>query len=373
VLPPRSLPAHAPILDREVLRAIAGPRGHRARSTEALAAEVTAAANRVEGRWVADGPDALIEALHARVGDAPVAAPTWGRSDLGPALTRFSTMVWMDPAPGRLDPGADEVRAALERGAKAVVASPVAGQGGALEAIAALCDDAGACLVVDARSSPGCRVRDRVVSDFGDLVLLPVDGEPGPAAVWGAVLAGAGTSGPQPAPNGRAPGHALRLVITSIRDEPRLRRFLPAPTPADDPDRSGDPPGWACAAASVRLSQSAARASQRALHARTLRTHCGNVHGVETVPDPPGCQAASGVFPLLVDRRDALADALRARGIPVLGDGIGSLRPDGKLGWGARDPAAKLLLLPLLPFYRREDLVFLAEQLRLAAYAVETG
>jgi len=326
---------------------------------------------RTEGRWVPDAPAAFADAIHARLGDVPVAAPAFGRADLGPALAaRFSKMVWMDPEPGRLDPGEEAVRSALEGGARAVVASPIAGQGGALDGVSRRCADAGALLAVDARSSPGCRVRDRVVADFGELVLLPVDGEPGPAALWGAILAGEGTGGEGPrGANGKAPAHALRLVLTSIRDEPRLRRFLPAPRAAAEKERDGDPPGWACAAASVRLSQSPARASQRALHARTLRSHCGNVQGVELVPDPPGCQAAGGTFPLLVDHRDALAEELRARGIPVVGDGIGSLRPDGALGPVAAEPASRLLLLPLLPFYRREDLVFLAEQLRLAAYA----
>lgn len=371
VLRPRSLPAHPPILDREVLRAIAAPRGHRARSPEALADEVVAAAGRSTGRWVPDAAVALADALFDRLGDVPIAAPSFGRTDLGAALTsRFTKVFWMDPEAGWLDPGAEEVSAALERGARAVVLSPIVGQGGALIAVSEACQAAGALLAVDARRSPGCRVLDRVVSDFGQLVLLPVDGEPCPAAVWGAVLAGDAVPAAAPmASNGRLPGHALRLMLTSIRDEPRLRRLLPRPSAADPTAPDGPPPGWACAAASVRLSQASSRASQRALHARTLRTHCGNLHGVELVPDPPGCQSAAAAFPLLADRRDVLTEHLRARGIPVLGDDIGPLRPDGKLGWGAREPAAKLLLLPLLPFYRRQDLVFLAEQLRLAAYA----
>jgi hypothetical protein len=97
------------------------------------------------------------------------------------------------------------------------------------------------------------------------------------------------------------------------------------------------------------------------------------VEGIELVPDPPGCQAASGTFPLLVERADDLMEALSERGIPAVQDGLGSLRPDGKLGWGAREVASKLLLLPLLPFYSRNDIVFVGEQLRLAAYAIKTG
>jgi dTDP-4-amino-4,6-dideoxygalactose transaminase len=377
VLPPRSVPPHPPILDRDVMRAIATPRGLHARSPEALAAEVVTAASRSEGVWVPDAAEALAAALQRRLGsDAVVAAPVFGRSDLGPALASRFKMIWMDPEQGRLDPGADDVSRAIGRGARAVIASPIVGQGGSMRAVEEACRAADVILAVDARWSPGSRVGDRVIGDFGDLVLLPVDGEPGPAAVWGAILAGKGSvAATDPAiVNGRAPGHALSVLVHSLRDEPRLRRFLPPPAPSKRREtKTGRPPGWACAAASVRLAQAAQRATQRALHARTLRAHCGNVEGIELVNDPPGCQAAGGTFPLLVDRRDALAEALRTRGVPVLDAGLGPLRPDEKLGWGARDLAQRLLLLPLLPFYRRADLVFVGEQLRLAAYASGTS
>jgi len=380
VLKPKSVTAYAPGLDRKVLRAIADRRGAWARTTATLALAAAEHYGRSHLHWVRAPEDALCAALLdlSREPKAPVALPAWGRPALGKAALRyFSNILWLDPKEGRLDPGESEIKRALDQGVGAMLLGPVTGDCSSLVAARKWCAGASVPLAVDARASMGSRTPDGGPAVFGDLTLLPVDGDTGPSACPGAFL---GT--PEPMANGThasSPGpvvaltSALTALAHSVRDEPRLHRLWAGPpgAPRDlsaNPD--GAPPGWACAAAHARLADADARASQRGRHARSLREHCGNVPAMELVDESHGFPVTGAAFPLLSQSAGEIANLLRSEGLPT-GPGLGGwLAPETERTDRARQLAERVLLLPLHPYFRPEDLRWIGELLRRATLRV---
>lgn len=371
VLRIRSIPARPPAFDRDVLRAVvfSSPGGPWPRTAASLAALVGASHGRPDARWVARPEEALLKAAAAALGDpaAPIAAPSWGRTSLAGPLGHLPRVRWMPPEPGRLDPDAAAVESALSEGARAVLLAPVAGDCSAVPAAAEACKARGALLLLDARASSGSRLLDAPPERFGDLLLLPVDGEPVPSCCPGAILCGAGSEPAFDREGPARPGLALASLAASLADEPRLRRVLDLPSASRREVGLPLPPPWAVAAASVRLQQSSARATQRALHARLLRANLDNLAGVDVVRDPPGFQSAGGVLALLVRRRDDVASALARRGIPALHETAAWLAPPESRDLAALRVAEEALFLPLHPFYERADVEAICERLRSAA------
>lgn len=334
-----------------------------------LAALVAAACGRVDAHWVPHPEDALIQALKGRT-HGPIAAPAWGVAAFAAPLG--DSVVWMPPAPGRLDPGPDEVAAALDAGATAVLHAPVAGDCATVHAIATLCSERGVPLALDARMASGGRVLDGPPGAWGDVALLAVHGEPGPAPCPGAVLVGAATAAANGVDSASSLGHSLALLRDAVGSEPRVRRISRSPGCTTVRARQeGAAPSWAFAAAAARLQQSAERASQRARHARTLRANLAHVEGVTVIEEPTGVQSASCVLPLLADHRDAIAAHLAEAGIPTLQTLGGWLSRDDRPD-RATHVAEHALLLPLHPFYRPDDLVFIGEELRRGALRAGT-
>ena len=369
----RSIPARPPAFDREVLRAalFSHRGGSWPRTPAALARLVGDRADRPEARWVRRPEEALLEALLDRLpGDRPagplLAAPAWGPPRFTEVLQRLHQIRWMPPAEGRLDPGPEEAIAALDDGAEAVLLAPVAGDCQALPEVAAACRRADALLLLDARTCVGSRLLDVGPERFGDLLLLPVDGEPVPSPCPGAILCGAGADD-QDRPGPLRLRHGVTCLASSLQDEPRLRRLLDLPRPPGLPLDSPQPPPWAVAAASVRLAQAALRADQRALHAQRLRVNLGNIAGVGLVPDLPGFQAAGGAFPALTRNRDRVSARLLDRGVPTLPGLGGWLAPPGERDPASTRVAEEALLLPLHPFFSRWDIDTIGEALRRAA------
>jgi hypothetical protein len=328
--------------------------------------------------WVPHPEAALVDALRQRVGGRlVVACPAWGVTGFADPLKSVADrLIFMPPAPGRLDPGRDEVRQALDDGATAVLLAPLAGDCVAIEPTASLCAERGVPLALDARMTSGGRVLDGAPGAWGDPTLLSVHGEPGPAPCPGAVLVSSRPGAR--VPNGAGSGSPLSLGLSLMRDsvhaEPRLRRLLGPSGSTLRSTQEGPAPSWAFAAAAARLQQSAERASQRARHGRTLRLNIGNIEGMSVLEEPPGVQSASSVLPVLTLRRDAVAKALCSAGIPTLDWLGGWLAPASERSAEATDVADRALLLPLHPFYRPRDLVAIGEALRRAALgAMSTG
>lgn len=365
---PRSIPPWSPPLDRLVIRAALAKGATWPRTPQALAELVATSVSRSgeTASWAPDPEVALMDAVQARVGlDATIAAPAWGRSSFAAPLDRWTRQVWIEPALHHLDPGLAEVTAALDAGADVVLLAPLAGDCGSLLGIADLCARRGAIFALDARASSGGRVLDGPPGGLGDLTLVAVDGEPGPAPCPGAILLGADR-----AVRGSGvvvPGLALRLLRDSLRMEPRLRRLIRPPgedrTPAPD---DGSAPSWAYAAAAARLQQSGTRASQRARHARVLRSSISWIEGVDLPDEPTGVQSAGGSIGLLMQHRDGVLARLTRAGVGVTVGGAW-LAPAGARTTRAEAVAAQALLLPLLPFFRPKDLDFMGEALRRAA------
>ncbi len=375
VLPPRSIPAFAPPLDRLVVRAALARGAHWPRSGPDLAGEVATAAQRdpSQASWVPHPEEALVAALRSHTdGELVIACPSWGVAAFAEPLERHADrLIFLAPAPGRLDPGLAQVEAALQAGATAVLLAPVAGDCTGIQPIAALCAGRGVPLALDARMNSGGRVLDGPPGAWGDPTLLAVHGEPGPAPCPGAILVS--SRPPQPAPNGVASPAALDLALSLVRDslrsEPRLRRLLGPGAPASLAPRQGAAPAWAFAAAGARLQQAADRASQRARHGRTLRHNIAHIEGMSVIDEAPGVQSASCVLPILTRNRDAVAAWLARAGLPTLHGLAGWLAPEGGRSAEAEDVAARALFLPLHPFYRAQDLVSIGEALRRAALA----
>ena len=316
--------------------------------------------------WVPSPETALLNAVQSRVGlDVVIAAPAWGLGALAAPLERWKRHIWLEPSIHRLDPGLAEVTAALDAGANAVVLAPLAGDCGSLLGIADLCAERGATFALDARASSGGRVLDGPPGGLGDLTLVSVDGEPGPAACPGAILLGA-----ELAPGdvgGAATGLAMGLLRDSLRTEPRIRRLI-RPSGDDTPraPQHGVPPRWAYAAAAARLQPSATRASPRARHAAVLRRSIRWIEGLDLPEEPTGVQSAGGAIGLLVRNRDEVRARLKQAGVGAVGTGAWLAPPSARTP-RAQDVADRALLLPLLPFYRPKDLDYLGESLRRAA------
>jgi hypothetical protein len=322
-----------------------------------------------DAHWTLEPERALVAALRARLpAHAVLAAPAWGLEAYADLLEGLDVR-WMEPAHHRLDPGRSEIAAALDQGATGVLLAPVAGDCASLLGVAELCARRGAVLALDARASAGGRVLDGAPGTLGDLTVVPVDGEPGPAPCPGAFLIGAEPGAPREAAASRL--HAAALVRASVRAEPRLRALW-RPTQPDGPvPRSTHAPSWAFAGAAARLQQSATRASQRARHGRTLRRSLSFIEGVDLPPDPTGVQSAGGALGLLVAHRDEVRRRLAGMGISTL-DGGGWLAPTAGRAGRAAAVAEQALLLPLLPFYRPRDLDHIGECLRRAALKAAT-
>lgn len=336
------------------------------RSGPALARLVAETAGRDpdQARWEPHPEVALVAAL--RRPGLVLAAPAWGVAAFAESLADLDIR-WMPPAPGRLDPGVEQVTAALDAGANAVLLAPVAGDCAAIHPVAQLCAERGVPFALDARMASGGRVLDGAPGAWGDPVLLAVHGEPGPAPCPGAVLVS--SAHVAPVANGVASastlGHGLALLRDAVRAEPRLRRLVRRRSDTVRSAQEGDAPDWAFAAAAARLQQSADRASQRARHGKTLRSNIAHVEGITVLEEPIGVQSASCVLPLLAENRDAVADALTNAGIPTLQMLGGWLAPERARP--ATDVPERALLLPLHPFYRPDDLVRIGETLRRAA------
>ncbi|MEE2828998.1 MAG: hypothetical protein VX498_07410 [Myxococcota bacterium] len=374
MLPPRSISAFPPSLDRESIRAALVTGGPWPSTAEELVAAVCEQIGRDNGRWVAKPEEALLEELLIRTGGGgpagpKIAAPALGRSGYQAILRRFRQIHWMEPGEGSLDPGPAEIAQAVDWGAQAVLLAPITGNCAGLTNAAQLCGDAGALLVVDARAAMGTRILESGPESYGDLCLVPVDCEPAPSPCPGAILFGA--SG-QSKPTGRGPNGyrwALQVLRRCLGDEPRLRRLGFAPV--GKPSRPAQPlfhapPPWSVAVAFVRLGHAHDRASQRAHHARALLQNCGNLPAVHLIPDEVGLQSAGGSFPMLARERDAVAEALLTFGVETVPEAFEWLAPPELRGPRAQKLAEELLLLPLHPFYRAKDIDTIAEALRRA-------
>lgn len=369
----RSIPAWPPAFDREVLRAalFSHRGGPWPRTAAALARRVGEHFDRSSARWVCQPEEALLGALLDRLpGAGPagplLAAPAWGPPRFAQALGRLHQVVWMPPAEGRLDPGLEQVIAALDAGAEAVLLAPVAGDCQALPEAAAACRRADALLLLDARTSVGSRLLDGGPERYGDLLLLPVDGEPAPAPCPGAILCGDGEDDQER----RGPlrlRHGLLRLMASLQDEPRLRRLLDPPRPTHAPLDVRLPPPWSVAAASARLDQAPLRAEQRARHAQRMRVNLSNIAGVELVADPPGFQTAGSALPVLAADRDRVAGRLAEQGVPHLAGLGGWLAPPNAREASSIGVAERALLLPLHPFFSQRDIDTIGEALRRAA------
>ncbi len=372
VLPPRSIAAFAPSLDRAVLRAVLSAGGPWARSSEALASRLSELLERSPARWVAEPEDALLAALADRVeGPLVLALPAYGHPGFEAGRLRPDTrLLWMEPAVGRTDPGPSEIAAALDQGANAVVLTPIAGDLQALPEAEQLCARRGAVLALDARNSMGARALERGPQNYADLCLVPADGEGGPSPCPGAVLLGdEGSSDPRTGP--RAPGWAIEVLARAIRDEPHLRRLLPLPGERSPRGHAPSlPPAWAIAAAAARAESAAHRGSQRARHARSLQMHCSHIAALDSVPAKQGFQAAGLAFPVLASGREGILRELRDTGVEAVTGLAGWLAPDAARGERSRALAERLILLPLHPYYRPQDLDWLAERLRQATLRV---
>ncbi len=353
--------------------ALLSRRGPWPRTVGALAAQVGAAFHRADARWVAAPEEDLAAAILRRLPAAgpagpPIAAPAWGRPGFAEVLSRFHQVHWMEPARGRFDPGPSEVAAALDAGARAVLLAPVAGDGSALPKAAELCRGRGALLALDARASIGTRILEGGPERFGDLVLLPVDGEPVPSPCGGAILCGdASTEDPD-----RVGRSGLRwaaaAVVGSLAYEPRLHRFWRpnGPTPTPVVAETAPPPPWSVAAASVRLAQAPHRAMQRARHAQVMRINFGHLPAIERPEDPPGFQTVGGAFAVLAAGREGVCRQLDAQGIRCLPGVAGWLAPDGQRSPRATEVSERALFLPLHPFFRPPDIEMIGEALRRA-------
>ncbi|MCP4872821.1 MAG: hypothetical protein GY898_29370 [Proteobacteria bacterium] len=378
MLSPKSVPARPPVFDREVLRAAAfgGRSGSWPRTFGELAAQVAEHFGRDDGRWVAEPEAALLRVVLDRLpagGPAgpPIAAPAFGPPGFAEVLGRFHQVHWMEPARGRIDPGPSEVAEALDAGAQAVLLAPIAGDGTSLPDAARLCQARGALLLVDARACVGTRILDGGPERFGDLVLLPPDGEPSAGVCAGAILCGDGTASEADKPGPLGLRKAVAAVAESLRDEPRLRRWFSLAAPqVHRPRAIGKPPAWAVAAAGARLRQARFRADQRARHAQVMRINFGNLPAVEMVTDPTGFQSAGAALPLLAQGRDEVVSALAEQGVPTRGDLAGWLAPEGARGPRALDVADRALLVPLHPFYRPADIEAIGERLRRATLRI---
>jgi len=375
VLATRSIPALSPPVDRDVLRAVLARAGRWARTPGELSIAASDHYSRILGQWAPHPEEALCQAI-ADVLDATggsLAVPAWSRPGFREVLPRvFSNIHWMEPAEDCLDPGASEVREALAAGARAVLLAPIAGNCAALPEIEALCAEAGALFAVDARASVGSRMADRGPESFGDLLLVPGDGEPGPSLLGGAVLFGSRTRIKLP-PRQRTTLRrslplALRLLAHTVRYEPRLRSLWRGPrkdatVPRIDPDKV---PRWAFAAAQAKLHQSNQRWSQRARHVRTLHMHCSHLPGTTSLEDAPGAVTAGAAFPVLVPGADLVRRNLARMGVKCVPGLAGWLAPKAMRGPMAEQIAEEAIFLPLHPFYRPEDMGFLTEALRRA-------
>lgn len=371
MLPPRSIAAHAPALDRQVLRAIANPGGPWSRRPQDLAQQVAALLGRPPGRWVGDPESALLAVLGGPVPRLHLAMPTLGRAAYA-RITRLTDaqIHWMEPARGRLDPGPSEVAEALAAGVHAVLLAPLAGDCSALPEAARLCADRGARLALDARASMAARVLDGGPAVWGDVCLVPVDAEGGPSPCAGAILLGEAPGDPAPA-GGLQPALFLRTLAAALRDEPHLRRLLaPTTRQTPPPEAQRPPPAWAVAAASVRATQAQQRNAQRARHARTLGVHCAHLPAVRVPPGLAAHQSTGLAVPLLAQGRDEIVRALRALGLEPVLDLAAWLAPPESRGERAQSVANELLALPLHPFYRPRDIDWLAERLRQATLRV---
>jgi hypothetical protein len=370
VLPPRSIAAHAPALDRDVLRAMVAPNGPWARDPSSLARQVAVLLGRESARWVAEPEDALLAALAARAGSLHLAMPAFGHPGFEATRLRADTRVhWMNPAQDRLDPGPSQVAEALDAGANAVLLTPLAGDCSALPDVARLCEARGAVLAVDARASMAARVLDGGPAAWGDLCLVPVDAEGGPSPCPGAILLGEHDDRPT-ATGGPQPTLLLRTLKAAVRDEPHVRRFLRPLSPPPGPPRLRAPSAWAVAAASARALQSAHRNTQRARHGRSLQIHCSHLPAVRVPPAAPGHQAAGIAVPMLARGRDGVIEVLKGLGLEPV-EGLGAwLAPPEARDDRAQDVADGLLAVPLHPFYRPRDIDWLAECLRKATLRI---
>ena len=330
---------------------------------------------RILPRWAPEPERNLCEALLERMGEqtGPIAAPAWSRPGYREVLPRhFSDIIWMEPALGRLDPGADEIAAAIEAGAVAILHAPIVGDCAPLPEIQQLCADANVLFALDARASVGSRVHEQGPETFGDLLLLPGDGEPTPSLLSGAVLFGCRNRHrlerrPRTTLRRSLP-LALRLIAHTLRYEPRLRGLWSGPKKSAQVPQTApnEAPRWAFAATQARLFQSRQRWSQRTRHVRDLHLHCSHLPGTTSIDDRPGSITAGAAYPLLVANAQLVRRELQTmgvQGVPGLG---GWLAPQSMRGPRAQELAAEAIFLPLHPFYRPEDMGFLSEALRRA-------
>jgi len=375
MLSPRSIPVLAPPLDREVISAMLARTGPWARTPGELCIAASDHYDRILPRWAPAAENDLCQALAGALGEesGPIAAPAWSRPGYREALPRhFSEILWLEPAAGQLDPGVDEIEEAIKAGAKAILHAPIVGNCGTLPAIQLLCREAGVLLALDARASVGSRIHEQGPEDFGDLLLVPCDGEPTPSLLSGAVLFGCRARVSfQPRPRTtlrRSLPMALRLIAHTLRYEPRIRSLWSGPVksasaPHMDAEKT---PRWVFAAAQARLFQSKQRWAQRARHVRSLHLHCSHLPGSSSIDDESGALTAGAAYPLLVADAELVSRKLQSLGVQCVPGLAGWLAPKGMRGRRAQKIAAEAIFLPLHPFYRPEDMGFLSEAVRKA-------
>ena len=303
-----------------------------------------------------------------------IAVPSFGPAEYVPLLSSPGLEVrWIEPSEGALSPGLTEVATAIESGAKGVLLAPVAGPLATLPAIAELCSKQKVLLALDLRQVSGSRMSDQRLGALGDFVLLSTDGEPPPSVCPGAILAG--ESKPptiDSQPRGLGLRWALSVLLSSLRDEPRIRAWTGHRL---NNGRStlglcpSVPPAWSVAAAAAHLKDADARAVQRTRHGRSLRAHCANVPALCLLPTPPGSQPAGGSLPVLAVQGETMRAELAAQGVWTLPIPQW-LAPVEERGERAQEILSSLLLLPLHPYYRNRELRWLAESMRRSSLRV---
>ena len=196
----RQLPAYSPLPLGAVLAGTAGlvSGANSARSALQAALAREYAADEV---LLADGgTGALALAIRASLAAAPasaVALPAYGCYDLATAADGAGAPVLLyDLDPATLAPDGASLRAALARGARALVVAHWYGVPVDLEPIGAAARAAGATLIEDAAQGAGGTWRGRPLGSFGDLTVLSFGRGKGNTAGRGGALLARGSDGP---------------------------------------------------------------------------------------------------------------------------------------------------------------------------------
>ena len=122
----------------------------------------------------ASGTEALTLALRAVAPPSSIVAmPGYVCIDLISAAQGAGVRVTLyDVEPSTMSPDLDSLRAALKRGAQAIVVAPLYGYPVNMKAVSAIARDAGVPVIEDAAQSAGATIDQQPVGSFGDLTVL---------------------------------------------------------------------------------------------------------------------------------------------------------------------------------------------------------